>query len=156
MGVLTLGGCSAAAEEGGADDLHRVGVKRVNVAASRVPYVILINQPLDPIEDELDLLRRILYYTVPFALLLAGLGGWLLARKSLAPVVDMAERARRRRSAPAATRRRPPGSRPCRRPDRSPRGRAGRPASAGCAPGTPRGPGPAPRRRTPRVRAPSL
>lgn len=82
-------------EEGESDDLHRVAVRRVRVAASRVPYIILINQPLDPIEDELDLLRRILYYTVPFALLLAGLGGWLLARKSLAPVVDMAERARR-------------------------------------------------------------
>jgi heavy metal sensor kinase len=82
-------------EEGEADDLHRVAVRRVSVAARRVPYVILINQPLDPIEDELELLRRILYYTVPVALLLAGLGGWLLARKSLAPVVDMAERARR-------------------------------------------------------------
>lgn len=82
-------------EEGEGDDLHRVAVRRVSVAASRVPYVILINQPLDPIEDELDLLRRILYYTVPGALLMAGLGGWLLARKSLAPVVDMAERARR-------------------------------------------------------------
>jgi heavy metal sensor kinase len=82
-------------DEGDADDLHRVAVRRVSVAASRVPYIILINQPLDPIEDELDLLRKILYYTVPVALLMAGLGGWLLARQSLAPVVDMAERARR-------------------------------------------------------------
>jgi heavy metal sensor kinase len=82
-------------EEGEADDLHRVAVRRVYVADSRVPYIILINQPLDPIEDDLDLLRRILYYTVPAALLMAGLGGWLLARKSLAPVVDMSETARR-------------------------------------------------------------
>jgi two-component system OmpR family sensor kinase len=82
-------------EEGERGDLHRVAVRRVRVAPLRVPYVILINQPLDPIEDELELLRRILYYTVPVALLLAGLGGWLLARKSLAPVVGMAEQARR-------------------------------------------------------------
>jgi two-component system, OmpR family, sensor kinase len=80
--------------EGVKDDFHRVGVKRVNVASAQVPYIILINQPLDPIEDELELLRRLLYYTVPIALLMAGLGGWLLAHKSLAPVVDMADRAR--------------------------------------------------------------
>jgi len=77
------------------DDFHRVAVRRAYVSGKRLPYIIMINQPLDPIEDELELLRRILYYTVPFALLMAGLGGWLLARKSLTPVVDMAERARR-------------------------------------------------------------
>ena len=77
------------------DDFHRVAVRRAYVSGKRVPYIIMINQPLDPIEDELELLRRILYYTVPFALLMVGVGGWLLARKSLAPVVDMAERARR-------------------------------------------------------------
>lgn len=82
-------------EEDDTDDFQRVAIRRVSVSAARVPYVILINQPLDPIEDELELLRRILYYTVPVALLMAGLGGWLLARQSLAPVVDMAERARR-------------------------------------------------------------
>ncbi len=40
-------------------------------------------------------LRGILYIAVPVALALAGLGGWFLARKSLAPVVAMSESARR-------------------------------------------------------------
>ena len=77
------------------DDDHRVAVRRVRVSQSKIPYIILVNQPLEAIEDELDSLRKILYYTVPIALLMAGLGGWFLARKSLAPVVSMAERARR-------------------------------------------------------------
>lgn len=77
------------------DDDHRVAVRRVRVSPLNIPYIILVNQPLEVIEDELDSLRRILYYTVPIALLMAGLGGWFLARKSLAPVVSMAESARR-------------------------------------------------------------
>lgn len=77
------------------DDYQRVAVRRARVSARSIPYIILVNQPLDAIEDELDSLRRILYYTVPIALLMAGLGGWFLARKSLAPVVSMAESARR-------------------------------------------------------------
>jgi two-component system, OmpR family, sensor kinase len=79
----------------GDDDDHRVAVRRVRVSLSKIPYIILVNQPLEAIEDELDSLRKILYYTVPIALLMAGLGGWFLARKSLAPVVSMAESARR-------------------------------------------------------------
>jgi heavy metal sensor kinase len=77
------------------DDDQRVAVRRVRVSPLNIPYIILVNQPLDAIEDELDSLRKILYYTVPIALLMAGLGGWFLARKSLAPVVSMAESARR-------------------------------------------------------------
>lgn len=77
------------------DDDHRVAVRRVRVSPLNIPYIILVNQPLEVIEDELDSLRTILYYTVPIALLMAGLGGWFLARKSLAPVVSMAESARR-------------------------------------------------------------
>ena len=50
---------------------------------------------LERIEEELESLSEILYYTVPVALLMAGIGGWFLARKSLAPVVSMAEQARR-------------------------------------------------------------
>jgi heavy metal sensor kinase len=53
-----------------------------------------VSQPLEPIEDELETLRTILYYVGPIALAVAGLGGWFLARKSLAPVVAMSERAR--------------------------------------------------------------
>jgi heavy metal sensor kinase len=57
-------------------------------------YVIVVNQSLAEMLEELALLRRIFYVAIPIALMLAGLGGWYLARKSLAPVVVMSERAR--------------------------------------------------------------
>jgi len=83
-----------APEEADRDDYHRVAVRRVNISPSNIPYIILVNQPLDPVEDELDLLRKILYYAVPLTLLVIGVGGWFLARQSLAPVVAMARSAR--------------------------------------------------------------
>jgi heavy metal sensor kinase len=46
-------------------------------------------------DEELEFLRGILGYMVPIALVIAALGGSFLARKSLAPVVAMADRARR-------------------------------------------------------------
>jgi heavy metal sensor kinase len=66
----------------------------VVVPQTSIPFIILASQPLDAIEDELETLREIIYYVVPIAVALAGLGGWFLARKSLAPVVAMSERAR--------------------------------------------------------------
>jgi len=56
---------------------------------------VLANQSLESVENELALLRKPLFFAGWVALLLAGLGGWLLARKSLAPVVAMAGSARR-------------------------------------------------------------
>ena len=41
----------------------------------------------------LDGLKRIFYVAVPIALLLAGLGGYFLARRSLAPVISMSKQA---------------------------------------------------------------
>jgi heavy metal sensor kinase len=55
----------------------------------------MVSQPLEPVEDELELLLSIFAYAVPIALLLAGVSGWFLAHKSLAPVVTMSEQARR-------------------------------------------------------------
>jgi heavy metal sensor kinase len=46
-------------------------------------------------DEELAFLRRIVAYIVPIALGIAAIGGSFLARKSLAPVVAMADRARR-------------------------------------------------------------
>ncbi|HYP28133.1 MAG TPA: ATP-binding protein [Blastocatellia bacterium] len=74
---------------------HRMAVRRVTIPPLNTPYIVLATQPLERIEDELESLREILYYLVPLALLLAGIGGWFLARKSLAPVVSMSEQARR-------------------------------------------------------------
>ena len=77
------------------DDRHRLAIRRVAIPPSRTEYVVVAGISLEPTDDELGSLRRILSYVVPIALLLAGAGGWFLARQSLAPVASMAERARR-------------------------------------------------------------
>jgi heavy metal sensor kinase len=82
------------AEEDDADDQHRLAVRRVRIPPTDTPFIILASQPLEAVEDELESLREILYFATPAALLLAGLGGWFLARQSLAPVAAMARSAR--------------------------------------------------------------
>lgn len=77
------------------DDYLRLAVRRVKLSLASEPYIILAGQSLEPVEDELESLTEILFYAVPTMLLMAGLGGWFLARQSLAPVVAMSERARR-------------------------------------------------------------
>jgi heavy metal sensor kinase len=83
------------AEEDDDSERHRVAVQRVKIPPDGTPYIILASQPLRAVEDELEALRETLYFAGPVALLLAGLGGWFLARKSLAPVVAMAGSVRR-------------------------------------------------------------
>jgi heavy metal sensor kinase len=56
-------------------------------------FVVAVAQPLHGQEEELERVRRAFYVAVPLALLLASVGGYFLARKSLAPVVEMGERA---------------------------------------------------------------
>jgi len=82
------------AEASDADDRHRLAVRRVRIPPADTPYIILASQPLEAVEDELESLREILYFATPAVLLLAGLGGWFLARQGLAPVAAMAKRAR--------------------------------------------------------------
>jgi two-component system OmpR family sensor kinase len=77
------------------DDFHRVAAQRVAIPPRDTPYVVVASQSLDDLQDELESVREILYSAVPIALLAAGIGGWFLARKSLAPVVAMAAQARR-------------------------------------------------------------
>jgi two-component system, OmpR family, sensor kinase len=83
------------AEQRGADDRHRLAARRVRIPPANTPYIILASQPLEAVEEELESLREILYFAAPAALLLAGLGGWFLARQGLAPVAAMARSARR-------------------------------------------------------------
>jgi len=56
--------------------------------------VIAIAQSTGPQNATLAQLRRAMLITAPLALLVASLGGYLLARKSLAPVVRMSAKAR--------------------------------------------------------------
>ena len=73
---------------------HRIAVRRVSIPPAGTPYIILASQPLEPVEEELESLREILYFAAPIVLLLAGFGGWFLARQGLAPVTAMARSAR--------------------------------------------------------------
>ncbi|MFN0112690.1 MAG: sensor histidine kinase [Blastocatellia bacterium] len=79
----------------GENDGVRLAVQGLTVPQANKNYVIVVSQTLDSLSEELEILRDILMAAVPVALALAGLGGWFLARKSLAPVVVMSESARR-------------------------------------------------------------
>jgi two-component system, OmpR family, sensor kinase len=56
-------------------------------------FFVAVAQSRHGQEEELGRVRRAFYVAVPLALLLASLGGYFLARKSLAPVVEMGARA---------------------------------------------------------------
>jgi two-component system, OmpR family, sensor kinase len=86
------------AGEGAATDHHRLAVRRVRIPPANTPYIILASQPLKAVEDEMESLREILYFATPAVLLLAGLGGWFLARQGLAPVTAMARSAQQIRA----------------------------------------------------------
>ena len=55
----------------------------------------VVAEPLSVIEDGLRQLRRDFFAGVPLVLLLASLGGYLLARKSLAPIASMNQQTHR-------------------------------------------------------------
>jgi two-component system, OmpR family, sensor kinase len=82
-------------EEDGGRDGRRIAVKRIPNPSTGKFYIYAVSQPLDRVAEELGTMRKILLVAVPLALALAGLGGWFLARRSLAPVVAMSEHARR-------------------------------------------------------------
>jgi two-component system OmpR family sensor kinase len=75
-------------------DQRRVIAKRVTPSPTKT-YAIVVSQPLEEVNSGLETIRLILLLSIVGALALAGLGGWFLARRSLAPVVLMTERARR-------------------------------------------------------------
>lgn len=76
-------------------DAWRVVVRRVRALPTDAPNLIVARQSLQPLTEELESLRQVFLVAIPLALLLAGLGGWFLAREALAPVVAMSEQARR-------------------------------------------------------------
>ena len=79
--------------ENSESDRRRVIVKRVTASPAKT-YAVVVSQPLDRAIRELKRIRLILLFSIIGALVLAGLGGWFLARRSLAPVVQMTEQAR--------------------------------------------------------------
>ncbi len=90
VNIFTLSG-----SQGSNMDGVRVAVRRVQATTTSAPYLIAVAQSLKANTEELELLRQIFYIAIPIALALAGLGGFFLARKSLAPVAAMSEHARR-------------------------------------------------------------
>jgi two-component system, OmpR family, sensor kinase len=77
------------------DDRHRLAIRRVSIPPADTPYLLVAGSSLESTDEELESLRAVLAYVIPIALVLAGAGGWFLARQSLAPVAAMAERARK-------------------------------------------------------------
>jgi signal transduction histidine kinase len=77
------------------EDGWRVAVRRVRALPTDAPTLIVARQSLEPVTEELELLRQVFLLAIPLTIALAGLGGWFLARKALAPVVSMSESARR-------------------------------------------------------------
>jgi heavy metal sensor kinase len=76
------------------DDRHRLAIRRITFEQYGATYIVVAGAPLEPTDEELEALRGTFAYVVPIALLLAGVSGWFLAHRSLAPVVAMADRAR--------------------------------------------------------------
>jgi heavy metal sensor kinase len=77
------------------DDRHRLAARHVSIPSEGARYIVVVGSSLEPTDEELESLREVLAYVIPIALVLAGAGGWFLARQSLAPVAGMVERARK-------------------------------------------------------------
>ena len=76
-------------------DFRRIAVQRVVLEPTGRSYTIMTSRSLTPLLGELQADRLVLGISVPVGVLLAGLAGWFLSRKSLAPVLAMADQARR-------------------------------------------------------------
>lgn len=79
----------------GKEITRRAGAQRVFATAQSTPYILVVSDSFDLVTDGLGTIRDLLYIAVPGALLISGMGGWFLTRRSLASVVQMSERARR-------------------------------------------------------------
>ncbi len=76
------------------------GTQRFTAASVHIPeaattYLIVVSEPMDRARAELSALRGLLVVAVPVALGLVTLCGYILARKSLAPMVAMSEQVNR-------------------------------------------------------------
>lgn len=76
-------------------ELRRVAAMRVTLQPVGRTYTIVTSRSLTPLLGELAADQQILAIAIPVGLLLAAMGGWYLARKSLEPVLAMAQHAHR-------------------------------------------------------------
>jgi hypothetical protein len=56
-------------------------------------FTIAVVEPLDATAAQLEALRHVLYIALPVAILIAGLGGFILASRSIVPLTQMSEQA---------------------------------------------------------------
>jgi heavy metal sensor kinase len=69
----------------------RAVVTRLSLGGA--PYMVLAIRPLDSVAADLAVVRRVLLLALPLVIALAGIGGYLLTRRSLAPLASMARQA---------------------------------------------------------------
>lgn len=77
------------------DTRPNAAAQRLTTPPSGTSYVLVAAQSAAGTRTELAMLQRVFLVAVPLTLALAAAGGWFLARKALAPVAAMSERARR-------------------------------------------------------------
>jgi heavy metal sensor kinase len=73
-----------------ADDSCRGSYRLLKTADSGRPYFISVSESSEPLSDQLDTLQNVLELGAAVAMLVAGVGGWLFARRSLEPLAAMA------------------------------------------------------------------
>ena len=71
----------------------RIAAQRVVPATNAAPNLIVVAHSLEQSREEMEALGQVFLLIIPLAVLLAGVSGWFLARKSLAPVATIAARA---------------------------------------------------------------
>ena len=78
--------------DGFGEDGARVIVLPVRIGDGE--YFVAVAEPLEGMAEQIEAIRRIFYFGLPTTLLVAGIGGFLLAKKSLSPVVVMSDQAK--------------------------------------------------------------
>lgn len=76
-------------------DEEGVRVALITAPTSGKDYLVVAAEPLHDLVEQLESIREIFYLGFPLSLLVGGLGGFILAKKSLAPVVAMSNQAER-------------------------------------------------------------
>ncbi len=74
-------------------DSERFRVLAVELLKTSNPEIIVVGTSTEDVDNSIDRLLVLLLISVPAALVLAGIGGWLLARKALLPVVQITSKA---------------------------------------------------------------
>lgn len=79
----------------GTDSRTNTRIAAVSLKVNSARYTVLVAESMQELTQELNNLRRIILLALPAALLLVAVGGFLLAGKSLKPVVAISEQAER-------------------------------------------------------------